>query len=319
MAAPRLTEEEIHAACAEIAAQGERPTTLNLLAKLGRGSLTTLTKYLGTWNESDEAQAIKAEALPAVVKLPAELSKEGEELLKKIWHVAKGLTDAELEVQREALKQAEIANQAKVEEAFKFSEAQTVQIEHLEDAFKAMKDQLDEKHAEYRQAVAQLNEAEKSIIGLSKDNDQFRHEISELKSHLAAMEEANKAAVQERQDLQKEHAAVLKQKDAETRSLDMQVHKLQTSLDSMVKANDQLKADLKSKTLELSDRVIELEKLDVRFNAAADELKAAKEDLKTASKAVSDAEKLVANLEGQLAVYKSLEPKTANDADGATE
>ena len=38
--------------------------------------------------------------------------------------IAKGLADEELDIQREALKQAEINNQAEVEEAFKFSEAQ---------------------------------------------------------------------------------------------------------------------------------------------------------------------------------------------------
>ena len=40
--AVRLTEEEVHIACAEIAAQGERPTSLNLLDKLGRGSCSEL-------------------------------------------------------------------------------------------------------------------------------------------------------------------------------------------------------------------------------------------------------------------------------------
>jgi len=319
MAAPRLTEEEIHEACAEIAAQGERPTTLNLLAKLGRGSLTTLTKYLNTWNESDEAQAIKAEALPAVVKLPAELSKEGEELLKKIWHVAKGLTDAELEIQREALKQAEIANQAKVEEAFKFSEAQSLQIEHLEDAFKSMKDQLDEKHRDYLQSTAKLNEAEKTIVGLSKDNEQLQHEIDNLKNRIAELENANKAVALEKQELEKQQALALKQKDAEIKSLDKEVYKLQSSVEAMAKTNDQLNSELNHKTAELSDRAVELDRLNVRYESATSGLENAKSELKIANKAALDAEKLVSNLEGQLAVYKSLEPKAVNDVDEATE
>lgn len=122
----RLTEEEVHNACTEIAAQGERPTALTLLEKLGRGSLTTITKYLISWNSSDEAKVLGVELLPVVVALPAELNKDGESLIKKIWAIAKGLADEELDIQREALKQAEINNQAKVEEAFKFSEAQAL-------------------------------------------------------------------------------------------------------------------------------------------------------------------------------------------------
>lgn len=109
----RLTEEEVHTACAEIAAQGERPTALILLDKLGRGSLTTITKYLNSWNASDEAKVLGVESLPAIVELPPGLTKDGESLIKKIWAVAKGIADEELDSQREALKQAEITTQAK--------------------------------------------------------------------------------------------------------------------------------------------------------------------------------------------------------------
>ncbi|WAK04610.1 DNA-binding protein [Methylobacter sp. YRD-M1] len=346
MAAPRLTEEEVHEVCAEIAAQGERPTALMLLDRLGRGSLTTITKYLNSWNVSDEAKALGAESLPTIVELPSELAKDGEGLIKKIWAIAKGIADDELDIQREALKQAEIANQAKVEEAFKFSEAQAMKIERLEDVISDLKSQLAEEQSDHAEIVAKLNEAEKSNVGLTKDNEQLQHEISDLKNRVAMLEELNKTAARENQEQQQKHNLALKQKDTETRSLDMQVHKLQTSLDSTAKANDQLKeelksqtkqkdaeirsldmqvhklqasldstvkaneqlkADIKSKTSELSERVIELEKLGVRYGAVADELKAAKEELKATGKVASDAEKRVAKLEGQLEVYKSLD------------
>ena len=317
MAALRLTEEEVHAACAEIAAQGERPTALTLLDRLGRGSLTTITKYLNTWNATDEAQAIKAEALPAVVKLPQELSKDGEDLLKKMWNIAKGIADEELDIQREALKQAELANQAKVEEAFKFSEAQSMKIDRLEDTLAELQAKLAEEQNEQAETVTHLNEAEKANVGLTKDNDQLRHEISDLKNRVATLEDLNKTAARENLELQKAHDVALKQKDTEIRSLDMQVHKLQTSLDSTVKANDQLKADIKGKTSELSGLTIELEKLSVRYSAAADELKTVKADLKVANKTASNAEKLVANLEGQLGVYKSLDQAEKDNQGGA--
>lgn len=309
MATARLTEEEVHTACAEIAAQGERPTAIKLLENLGRGSLTTITKYLISWNATDEAQAIKAEELPALVKLPETLSKEGEDLLKKMWHTAKGLADEELDIQRGALKQAELANQAKVEEAFKFSEAQTMKIERLEDIISELKTQLTQEQSDHGETIARLNEAEKSNVGLAKDNEQLQHEISSLKDRIAMLEELNKTVARENQEQQQKHNHALKQKDTEIRSLDMQVHKLQTSLDSTVKANDQLKVDIKSKASELSDRIVELEKLSVRYESAVTDLNAAKADLKAANKAASEAEKLVAKLEGQLEIYVSLEKK----------
>ena len=303
----RLTEEEVHIACAEIASQGERPTSLNLLDKLGRGSLTTITKYLNSWNVSDDAQALEAESLPAVVQLPSELSKEGEDLLKKMWNVAKNITDNELEIQREALKQAEIANQSKVEEAFKFSEAQAMKIERVEEDFISMKNQLVEKHREYKQAVDDLNDAEKTNVGLSKDNDQLKYEISDLKKQIVSLEEKNKIANQNSQALQKDHANELKMKDTEIKSLDMQVHKLQAALELAVQSNDQLKIELKNKENELSSRIIELEKIGVKHESSTNELKTIKTELKTANKIALDAEKQVAKLEGKLEVYKSLE------------
>jgi chromosome segregation ATPase len=309
MAAPKLTEEEVHAACAEIAAQGERPRSVALYKKLGRGSLSTITKHLNSWNSSDEAHALKAQALPMVVKMPDELNKDGEDLLKRMWNTAKGIADAELEIQREALKQAEQATQLKVEEAFKFSEAQSMKIDRLEDVIAGLQAELEEEQNDHVQAVVKLNEAEKINIGLSKDNDQLQHEIDALKKQLAALEEANKAAGQEKQELQKQHAAAIKQKDAEIRTLDMQVHKLQTSLDAAVSSNEQLKIDIKTKAAELSKRTVEVETLGVRYETASTELKTAKAELKAANKTASDAEKLVAKLEGQLEVYVSLEKK----------
>jgi DNA repair exonuclease SbcCD ATPase subunit len=303
----RLTEEEVHAACAEFAAQGERPSALTLLDKLGRGSLTTITKYLNTWNATEGAQAIKADTLPTVVKLPEELSRNGEDLLKRMWNIAKGIADAELDIQREALKQAEQANQAKVEEAFKFSEAQAMKIDRLEDTLAELQTELEEEQTALAQAVAKLNDAEKINVGLSKDNDRLQHEISELKKQVATLEQSNKAAVLERQELQQKHDAALKQKGAEIRSLDLQVNKLQSSLDATVKANEQMRMDIKEKTSALTEQVIALEKLNVHYETAISELKTVKADLKTAHKIASDAEKLVANLEGRLEVYKSLD------------
>jgi len=305
--ATRLIEEEVHIACAEIAAQGERPTSLNLLDKLGRGSLTTITKYLNSWNASDDAQAIDAESLPAVVQLPSELSKEGEDLLKKMWNVAKNITDNELEIQREALKQAEIANQSKVKEAFKFSEAQAMKIERLEEDLTTLKEQFDGEFTKHKETRNSLNDAEKENIGLTKDNDQLKQEIIDLKNQVEKLDSLSKKADQEKQALQNSHTKEISSKETEIKSLDMQTHKLQTSLDLSVKSNDQLKSDIKSKAKELSSQTIELEKIGVRYETMTEELRVIKSDFKKVNKISSDAEKQVAKLEGQLEVYQLMD------------
>lgn len=307
MSSERLTEKEVHEACAEIAGRGESPTSLKLLNELGRGSLSTITKYFGTWKESEEAQAFKAEELPAVVQLPEELTKEGEDLLKRMWNVAKNLTDAELDIQREALKQAEQASQKRVEEAFAFSEAQSLKIERLENALALAKEEFLEEETSHKLTVGKLKEVEKSNVALAKDNDRHRDEIEALRKQVADLQESLKAATEEKKRLQDGHEAVLKQKDQEIRAFDVQVHSVQSTLNSAMAANEELKGKVAAAEAELSKRNIDLEKLNVRYEAAATDLKAAKADLKAANKIASEAEKKVSNLEGQLEVYKTIE------------
>jgi DNA repair exonuclease SbcCD ATPase subunit len=233
MAASRLTEEDVHAACIDIAAQGERPTALILLKHLGRGSLTTISKYLNSWSATDQAQAIQAEALPAVVKLPSELAKDGEDLVKKVWHAAKALADAELEIQREALQQAEAMNQAKVEEAFKFSEDQEAKIEQLEDALTALKKDHASLHQDLTQTKDKLNDAEKLNVGLLKDNEQLTIATADLKQKIAELTEEKQASQE-----------ALKQKDAELAGKDVELAKLSAHYESAALELAALKADL---------------------------------------------------------------------------
>jgi len=189
----RITEEQVHAACMEISAQGERPTALKLLDQLGSGSLTTITKYLGTWNETNQAQTIKTETLPAVIKLPDDLAKSGEDLVKKVWNIAKAMADKELEVHSEALKQAEASTHAKVEEAYKFSDAQSTKIEQMEDTLAAMKNDFNNLQSDFIQTRDKLNETEKLNVGVSKDNEYLALTITEQKQKIAELENLNGA------------------------------------------------------------------------------------------------------------------------------
>ena len=196
MATPRLTENEVHAACVEIAAQGERPSSLALLRRLGRGSLTTITKHLNSWNSTNQAQSVDASALPVTVQLPEELAKAGEDGLKKLWSMAKNEADKELEIQREALRQAELQNQVKVEEAFQFSEAQTLTIEGLEEKLAVIKTELSQEKAQHKQTLIQLNAAEKNNVGLTRDNEYSQQAVNALKQQITTLNAARTAAEQ---------------------------------------------------------------------------------------------------------------------------
>lgn len=304
----RLTEEDVHLACTDIASQGERPTSLNLLERLGRGSLTTISKYLTSWNQSDDALAIEAESLPAIVQLPDELSANGEDLLKKMWSIAKGIADQELDIQREALKQAEMANQAKVEEAFKFSEAQSMKIERLEEDMIMLKGQLDKEFVVHKEARDALSEADKNNIGLCKDNEQAQQEIEVLKEKITSLDTANEKAGEDNKSLERECNKVVASKDKEIRSLDILANNHRVSLDSSIQINHELTLKIKEKSSKLDACIIDIEKTKVRYETASFVLKETKNELIIAHKAVSEGEKRTAKLEGQLSVYKKIQP-----------
>ena len=152
-----------------------------------------------------------------------------------------------------------------------------------------------------------MNNAEKENIGLTKDNDQLKQEIIDLKNQVEKIDSLSKKADQEKQALQNSHTKEISSKETEIKSLDMQTHKLQTSLDISVKSNDQLKSDIKSKAKELSSQTIELEKIGVRYETMTEELRVIKSDFKKVNKISSDAEKQVAKLEGQLEVYQLMD------------
>jgi len=326
----KLTEVVVHNACNEIMGQGEKPTALTLLDKLGRGSLTTITKYLMTWTKENEEQAAEAETRPAVIELPDNLVKNGEELLKTMWNTARDLAGVEVEIQREALKQAELVNQKKVEDAYEFSEAQSKAIDRLEEELElARADIANEKDA-HSKADKALNEAEKINVGLIKDLDQANEKNSGLNKLVADLEAKNKAVEQDLVTLKEQQAKEIVGKDKEINSLDMQVHKLQSSLDSAVKTNDGLRADIKEMAVELKNSQAEAVKLSALYEGAGKQIKAiesdikavksdaeaeiveVKKELKTAQNDAVISGKEVAKLQGKLEVYALKDKESVN-------
>ncbi|MDO9141716.1 MAG: DNA-binding protein, partial [Methylobacter sp.] len=79
--AKRLSEEEVHAAAEELKESGIRPSSIEVYKFLGRGSLTTITNFLKTWDQAD----IQAATLPALAILPDALKKATELMIIKVW------------------------------------------------------------------------------------------------------------------------------------------------------------------------------------------------------------------------------------------
>lgn len=205
--------------------------------------------------------------------LPQELEKIGDELLKKLWSLAKTLTDAELENQREALRQTELANQTKVEEAFAFSEAQTLKLERIEDESARLQVQLSQTQQALALSEQQQHELEKRNIALSKDLEHSQQQIETLEQSITLLETTAQKAQAERHQLIEQHTRTLQLKDHALSERDLIVQKLTTTLDMTKTENHSLK-----------------------------------EALETAKNHAQDAEKQLAHVEGQLEVYRTVQP-----------
>ena len=137
----RLTESEVHAKCDEMLEMGEKPTSIQLLSRFGRGGMGTISKYLKTWEAKDEIKLAVVDQLPAVISLPERLLKEGDDLLKKLWTVAKSMSDAEIESERERMRQADIARDNEINDANAYSEVQSDIIDSLNDELATVVDE----------------------------------------------------------------------------------------------------------------------------------------------------------------------------------
>lgn len=182
----RLTEAEVHAKCDEMLEMGEKPTSIQLLSRFGRGGMGTITKYMKTWEAKDEIKSAGIETLPAVVPLPDRLSKDGDDLLKKLWNVAKSLSDEEIESERERMRQADVARDAEIKEAIDYSDVQSDMIDNLNNELESIiieKDDLKTKVFTIEQELKD-NLKDKTLleIELSKAIDQSKSLTNDVSS-----------------------------------------------------------------------------------------------------------------------------------------
>ena len=147
------------------------------------------------------------------------------------------------------------------------------------------------------------SDTEKANVGLSKDNERLQQEINTLKAQITSLDATNKTTLKENKSLEKEYAGLIKTKDKEIRSLDIQVNKNQTALDSSIKTNNELILSIKSKSSKLETCHINIEKSGLRLETIEAGLKTTKSELKAVHKKFTESERLIARLEGQLAVY----------------
>ena len=171
--APRLSEEEVHQAAQNILDSGEPISSLSLLKELGRGSLTTITKYMGTVRRVNKVYQDVGVSL--FTDLPDSLSRSTKLLAIKIWAESQEIANKELENQREVLQEAVKLSSERVKDAELFSEEQSKRLEeteiHYEQEIEVLRNSLNSLNVELKENTDSFNKTIVELAVLKNEND----------------------------------------------------------------------------------------------------------------------------------------------------
>lgn len=301
--AKRLTEEEVHTAADEIKENGVKVSSIEVYKFLGRGSLTTITNFLKTWNQEETMTT-----LPALISLPESLSKAAEQLIIKLWAESQILAEKEINGQREALRQAEALANEKIAEAEAFSEEQAAKIEALETQIEAIQKDRDEQHSDWIKEIEKAhNERHSESIKLAT----CEQKLNEAEKRFDYVNNALLKQQEINQELIAENVALKT--------------KLEANEQKLIKSeNDLKKADEKTKKLEV--QVTENRKFELKAGIQEAEIHQLKQKVlveeKRSERNLKDNENLrekAAKLEGELIAWKKIKPEAKKATLAKTE
>ncbi|MDP3876524.1 MAG: DNA-binding protein [Methylobacter sp.] len=289
--AKRLSEEEVHAAAEELKESGIRPSSIEVYKFLGRGSLTTITNFLKTWDQAD----IQAATLPALAILPDTLKKAAELMIIKVWTESQELAEQEIKSQRDALHQAELKAVEKIAEAEAFSEEQSKQIEALENQIEAMQKDHDNKQTEFLKKIeAEHEEKNQAMIKIAVYEEKLHEKEKQFDFVNTALLDQQKT----NQSLNEE----IKRFELKAEQLESENQLLKQEKEKTLKNNDNLKEKLNGHANKINLLESDLEQEKMRINVVVDEN----------SRLIKENRSLIektAMLDGQLSAWKEIKPK----------
>jgi hypothetical protein len=291
--ASRLTEQEVHTAIQNLLDAGENISSLALLKSLGRGSLTTITKYLNTFHQENAAEM---DMLQEFAEIPESLTDSIKQMSVKIWTECQILANQELDAQRAALQKIELQSTERIHEAEAFSEEQAKQIEQLEKDYATDTEELNN-------IINVLNlELEGKTVEFNKINTQF--EV--LKSENTALNTSLQKADEQLNHTKKHYELLIKElKKAQHDKLE----ELEKSLKLMT--NDKEHHLTQREIVEQKNIALQLQvsKQQLEMEALIDRLNEEQAIQATTIKENKSLREKAAMLDGELKAWKAFKPE----------
>lgn len=181
MATRLIEQEDVSKACNDLIRAGEEPSTIKVRKILGKGSHSTIQKFIKTWKESEDGKAVQVDLLPAVVDLPPEFKEGADIFIKQIFKLAEDQHMAVAEQIKQSCDQAVAVAHAEVREAVDYVE--TVDQENAD-----LKESLEFLGKEKTGLLAEKGSLEKQVTELTFKGQNLQDEVKRKEKGLSDLQ-----------------------------------------------------------------------------------------------------------------------------------
>jgi chromosome segregation ATPase len=300
MARKLVNREDVYSIADALSAEGVTPSSTSIYKRLGHGSLSTITRYLRTW-ELERATDERLDA--ATNSVPSSIFSASSRLATKLWQTAREEADNTLSEQRRSLEEREAGWRQEIESA------QALADQALEARAKAEEEAFEDRQKleSMQQAFSELME---SYDSLAAERVRLRHKTETQGEKLATLERdlaESERLSQERHWQNNQQAKELEALTSRVEQIDRQLRAAQNNLAKVSQHRDDLQQhadDLSQRLGACQDHSNQLEReIKETKLALAESRQAARTAEQTSasnSAALQEAQQSVARLEATL-------------------
>ena len=308
MSRKMITQEDVFNAAQEIVAQGEQPAVLKVHSLLGRGSFSTITKYLRVWENSYEATEASVNSLPKENEAPEILNVDTQALVKKIWTAAKVIANEQLTTERLALEEVKIKYDRDIEQAINIADQAASKQAALEELLKSANDNFELLETKVIELTAQLKSQTENLIAARSTEtelqDSIKHQISKNQVLSEKVSAAEASLTSEQRHTQYLEKQLKDQKNEYSKTLDSANQRHSAELD---KSDKRHTAEIQRQTDIMQHQTKHISELKASFEQSAIKLQSQAEvlgELKAKAETSARAQAKIKTLESELVNQK---------------
>lgn len=185
-----ITREDVFTAATEIFAAGKVPTQASVRLKLGKGSFSTISKYLAEWRETGKNDVVN---LAQAEEIPTEISL----IFKRLYAAVVVSTETKLNDEKILILEKENEELRQKLEDYEVTKAELFGVKY---AYQEAMNRLDSALRENERVTKYLPQVEHTE-SLSKDNESLINQINILSEKIKVLESANLTLTLEREKL----------------------------------------------------------------------------------------------------------------------